>query len=107
MENQIILLTVAIDVVLGIWDVEDITGNQSFSVYPVPVGNDFIYLKTTNTKGASLKVTIIDTGGKVFYQEVKYTGDKWIIDISNLMQGIYIMKLESYGNLQTKRIIKL
>jgi len=63
--------------------------------------NGIIYLK--NIKTSNSKIIIYNLQGQeVFYKNV----DTYSIDISKLIQGIYIIKLINSSNIYTNRLIR-
>jgi len=71
--------------------------NNSFEIYPNPA-NNFIVIENTNAEKAS----ILDITGKLI-KEINLNNDKTIIDISDLNQGVFFVKIEN--NIQ-KLIVK-
>lgn len=74
---------------------------ENFSMYPNPVtkGELFISSATNNTK----KVTIYSIiGQRVYDKKIQF---KETIDISNLITGIYIVKVEEDGKIVSRKLV--
>ena len=84
--------------VLGIS--EQIVNNNSIIFYPNPA-KDFINLIL---KDESL-ITIYNSVGQIVFTK-KMNSNDFIIDISNLTNGVYIIKLNENGNSKTAKFIK-
>ena len=78
----------------------------SFDVFPNPSHSTFnIKLETSENKSASLEIS--DMLGKLIITFMIASNDKdKVIDISNLPQGVYILKLSDGGKQGVKKIIK-
>jgi hypothetical protein len=81
--------------------VESLTNNSAAQVFPNPVSD---YLNVVSAVDLS-RITIMDITGRVVTQ---LNGNKQArIDVSNLSQGIYMVRLETInGEVSTKKIIK-
>ena len=90
-------------------DVNEIAFGESITVYPNPMANESTISLTAPTTEA-YSITLFNTLG----EQVKtiYFGDlqsgehsiKW--DASDLAKGIYILRIESQGQIQTIKVIK-
>jgi hypothetical protein len=74
--------------------------NNSIIFYPNPA-KDFINLIL---KDESL-ITIYNSVGQIVFTK-KMNSNDFIIDISNLTNGVYIIKLNENGNSKTAKFIK-
>ncbi|MBL4862642.1 MAG: T9SS type A sorting domain-containing protein [Crocinitomicaceae bacterium] len=72
-----------------------------FNVYPNPARNS---VKITGELGADAVGSILDQSGRKLSTMSISNGQT--IDISNLSEGIYFLKIESNGHSTTKRIVK-
>ncbi len=72
----------------------------NFNIYPNPNNGTF----TIDTE-TELNVTIVDVLGKTVYSS-KLTNGKNQINLTNLVNGIYIVKAENNGKINTIRLIK-
>ncbi|WP_430932562.1 T9SS type A sorting domain-containing protein, partial [Saccharicrinis sp. 156] len=83
--------------------------NPKISVYPNPVNQDYIYIKTsTNIKGKAT-AQVFDTKGKLFlYQnlELLNNGLPTKLLMNDISNGIYILNIKGRGfNVNTKLVI--
>jgi outer membrane protein assembly factor BamB len=74
---------------------------DGFSVYPNPVNNGEISIKTT--KNGTKSIQIFDVLGKKVYSRTIQANET--IKTSNLVAGIYILKVEENGNVATRKLI--
>jgi len=79
--------------------VEDLATDIKMSVYPNPT-NNFIYLKTVDTKVHDLQYTVTDFTGKVL-QMGKFSSDIEQLDFSNYATGNYLIVIS-----KNKQLIK-
>jgi hypothetical protein len=87
-----------INVVLGI-ETENI---WNFKIYPNPF-SDKINLENTRTE--SFDLTIMNSLGQVV-REMKIASNKEIIDLSELDDGIYLLRISDKKNIRTMKLIK-
>jgi hypothetical protein len=81
--------------------------NAFVRIYPNPANNE-LNLYINNVKDADVTITLTDVLGNAVYfnsEKANYSYSKKI-DIHSLSQGIYIMKIESNGEVSTSRIVK-
>ena len=71
-----------------------------FSVYPNPVTNGFVNIKTTSND--AINVTVFDVLGK---QVVKQTLTTNRLNVSNLKAGMYLLNIEQNGASTTKKLV--
>jgi hypothetical protein len=76
--------------------------SKSFSVYPNPM-NEIANISLSN--GKIQEITICDMTGKVLISE-KYNSSKKQINISNLMNGMYTIKIQSESKIYTTKVLK-
>jgi len=98
-------------VIWGGAEAEDIWGNllstinfesiSNISIFPNPVKDNFIYFSSTQ----DLDVIVYDILGKQVLVE-NITPTKDFINVSNLNNGIYLMKINSSQGTVTKKLIK-
>ncbi len=84
---------------VGISEIDNI-----FSLYPNPV-NDFLYVNSSENF-ENIKITISDIKGTDLIIE-NFNSDNCKIDISELVQGIYLISIDDGNNLFIKKIVKL
>jgi hypothetical protein len=73
--------------------------DKEFAIYPNPSGSILYF----SSKAENVLISIFDVCGKlVLYKQVN--GDQ--IDITNLKNGIYTMKIRNLKGLVTKKFIK-
>lgn len=81
-------------------EVEEFTSN-SFSIYPNPA-SEFITLSGFNR--AFERAEIVDILGNVVWRNNKLTTNR--INVQELKKGVYFLRLESDGQLVTKKFVK-
>jgi len=81
----------------GIYQVEN--GNITIYAYPNPV-KDILYI---NSNAVVESVMIYDTVGKLIIKQTNTTGG---IDVSELRNGTYIIKIQTNTNITTQKIVK-
>lgn len=75
--------------------------NKKVKVYPNPVENQlFIDLE----KLQAMKINIVDYSGRIIKEII--SSDTKSIDVSELKQGIYLLKIYTKGNIYTNQFIK-
>lgn len=82
--------------------VSDITGNSVCNIYPDPVKS----ILTIDSPWPEFLVTIFSFDGKVVTTRVLHDSAN-TIDLSNLINGIYLLKLEYSNTVIYKKLIKL
>jgi hypothetical protein len=82
------------------------SGND-LSIYPNPANNE-INVRIASIKNAEVRVTLTDILGNAMYRntETCQYGFSGKINISSLAPGIYLVKVEYNGEINTSRIIK-
>lgn len=83
-------------------DVEEITANSNFKVYPNPV-NQNLYIETLKSN-SKLKFEIYNSIGQMVYSST--VNKKTIVDISHFANGFYDLNIYDGRNVYTKRLIK-
>ncbi len=80
---------------------------QILQLYPNPT-NDQLFLNVTGQIQTSLLLTIKDITGKpVFSNNIDMDNQQHVIDLKNLLQGIYILELQSANGSMNRRVVKL
>ena len=74
---------------------------QKVKIYPNPVQNE-LFIELEN--GQITEINILDLSGKVVFSMSKHNAKS--IDVSNLKQGIYILRLYTETGVSTKRFVK-
>lgn len=81
----------------------------AFQIMPNPFSSGF-YLITNPQDSQEVKISIFDLSGKAVYSSLKVlrsgTQALYISQISELANGIYVVKLETNGEAYTRKIIK-
>ncbi len=75
---------------------------QSLSIYPNPA-KDIINIKLNNYQNTS--ATLYDISGRLMFEK-KLNSDISSIDVSNLNNGMYLLKINAENKTITKRVIK-
>lgn len=78
----------------------NISDENKFSIYPNP--NNGIF---TITGSETYDISVVDISGRLVYSQPK-NGNKTIVDISHLQQGIYIVQLLRDNEVYSYRIVK-
>ena len=81
--------------------------NNSFNLYPNPVKNGILYIENSNELVLANEVSIYNLiGQQVYSKTFNVNTKKSVIDVSNLENGIYTVKLSNgISNLTSKIII--
>jgi uncharacterized delta-60 repeat protein len=77
---------------------------SAFTVYPNPVSGQ-LNIDLNNESSVNAVVTILDVLGKQVYNAI-HNDINMTIDMSGYNNGIYFLRLQSSGNVYTKKIIK-
>lgn len=81
----------------------NVVATNHFSVYPNPVKNN-VTVSNTNASISSIEMT--DINGRVVKNESFINVNNAVINVSDLAQGIYMMKIVSDKGIVTKKIVK-
>lgn len=106
-ENVAKALAKAINVLITT-EISESSNESAVEIFPVPAG-DYINIQLIDISPNNYHVEIFDLSGKLISQQIiSSSGDMNIIKIntSNLIQGIYILKLYSNENSITRKFIK-
>jgi Ice-binding-like/Secretion system C-terminal sorting domain len=76
----------------------------AMSVYPNPV-RDFLNVKTTIQKGSNNSISIVDITGKRI-ENIALNENETQINMAKYSQGMYFVKYDNGGYLQTLKVIK-
>ncbi|MGC9343792.1 MAG: carboxypeptidase regulatory-like domain-containing protein, partial [Bacteroidales bacterium] len=75
------------------------------SVYPNP-GSEIINIKSTISFKAKTRFEVYSVSGVMVYSKVnEYEIDQLSLDLSNVEEGVYFLKIKSEGPVLTKRIV--
>ena len=97
--------TLEITVNQGPLSIEDEQGNNPVVVYPNPFFDGLIFIKSKYLQG-SIEIKIINTLGKVVYQNIKNSFNHLEIDLSSLSRGVYTLTVSSKSHKYSHKIIK-
>lgn len=82
------------------------TGNIQFTLYPNPV-TDYLNIKFGNEmKDRIFDINIINSNGQKVFSESKFLRENYIINVSNLTDGIYYLNLKIGKESISKKFIK-
>ncbi|MGB0888088.1 MAG: T9SS type A sorting domain-containing protein [Vicingaceae bacterium] len=81
--------------------INDLEQNKVVNIYPNPVQNQ-LFIELNNE--AITKLDIIDFSGKLILSKTDYT--KKSVDVSNLPQGIYVLRISTQNGITINRFIK-
>ena len=86
--------------------VEKVTGNESFSIYPNPAGDE-LNLEIDQAMASNAEVEILDLTGKLITRKVLTPGSlTTTIDLSGLAKGVYLLKASSDNRISVEKFIK-
>lgn len=86
--------------VLGTKETQSRLSDKTISIYPNPVKEGFVYLKTTDHVEW---VKVYDTEGKLILQNLSSDLE---INVSNLLKGSYFMEVKSQSGISRHQFIK-
>ncbi|MES2836838.1 MAG: cadherin-like beta sandwich domain-containing protein [Bacteroidota bacterium] len=84
-------------------------GNIQVEVYPNPVINKVFIKVTSNTNSLPLQIEVLNVSGQILYaKQVNSCGliCNYDLDLSDLPQGIYFVKLHNEMTSEIKRVVK-
>lgn len=81
-------------------EINDLSSNM-ISIFPNPSNGDFSITIDKNISG-SVNIEIIDVSGKVIYSEAMINGK---LNISDLADGVYTLKIKNNDQVFTKRVV--
>ena len=84
---------------------EKIKGDGAFSIFPNPT-SDKLWIKLMNRTEELYTITIYDRQGMLVFQKKKLISELTELDIDNLTEGIYVIKLvgkHTYSSKFTKK----
>ncbi len=79
--------------------------SESFKIYPNPAKQE-LYISNTTSPFNHLSVVIFNTQGQIQFQSV-LNGETDKLDISNLSNGHYTVKVTTQNGVETKQFVKL
>jgi len=86
--------------VSGYTGLQDLSATKLFNLYPNPAQN--ILFVNFESEGSG-KLVLIDMQGKILKEETLYSGLQ-NVDVSNIPNGIYILKIQSDKEVYTEKI---
>ena len=99
----------ATDFGVGFWDtllsVNDLNGLSNVTMYPNPASTH-LNIQMENNSLSNFTYQVFDVLGKQVMNIVPETGSLSQIDISGLNEGLYLLKISSGDQTETKRFIK-
>ncbi len=100
--NNVATITQSVSACTGIANLLSNNQNLAFQVYPNP-SNGLFFIEVS--AGSSSNITIIDVLGKIVYTKQVQDG-KYSINLTDLNNGLYVLKAESNNTIKTIRLIK-
>lgn len=82
---------------------KNINIESNITIYPNPTNGIF----TINSQQQIGNIIITDISGKIFYLKNNISNNYLKINISDVEQGIYLLKITTENNISTQKIIKL
>lgn len=77
---------------------------SSVNVYPNPVVDNFVHLKLNQTD-SNQKIEIFDAMGKLMYSKKAFNETEISIDVSRYRKGMYFIKVQKNGKVDSSRIL--
>ena len=81
------------------------------SIYPNPIADNNLKVKVTNpSEDSSIQIDVFNTLGQPIYiaqENITWQDNEYILDVSNLPQGIYILNLQSTNNFTQLKFSRL
>jgi hypothetical protein len=86
-----------------------VASKEELLLYPNPVSGVLTISSGEFQPGADWKITVVDARGKDIMESIEYSGSRNEIklDLSQLPNGFYLVRLKSEDRLLTGKIIKL
>lgn len=90
---------------------EELKFNSLFTIYPNPVKN-VLNISTTTNSSKIISLTIYDMAGgivmvKSFNAKITESTSRYTVNITDLIPGLYVLKLCSSKSMESKRFIKM
>lgn len=79
--------------------------NDSFEVYPNPAG-DVITIDFSGKLAGNGTIQVLNLLGKIVYAETYEISARTLVNISELKPGVYFVKLQSEGQVYSRKLIK-
>ena len=85
-------------------NVEEISVEDTYMIYPNPTDN-MIYVRNSNREGSVMNVAIYDLNGRLCCMDTLSDMEGISLSQYGISYGMYIVKVESEGKVETKKII--
>ncbi|SNT28154.1 Por secretion system C-terminal sorting domain-containing protein [Ekhidna lutea] len=99
-ESDFVNSDLSIEIVLGISD----SNKSNLSIYPNPVFDDFVYVKTPDNH-LLYDIQISDLTGKTLNPPITHFNDSWRIDFAGIQSGVYIVNAKKGNEILSQRVI--
>ena len=99
--NHVITDTIEVDLALSNHNIE----SEGFNIYPNP-SDGKIYLELSHSDNKKISLEVIDVSGKtVMNEHLLNNSERIFIDLSNLSEGFYIVRLMESNKIRTAKLI--
>ena len=78
---------------------------NNFNVYPNPASNK-VTIEINNSKDEKISISLKDILGKeVFVKQLETINAKQVIDVSNLVKGVYLLEITTQNGRVVKQLL--
>ncbi|MDX2360615.1 MAG: T9SS type A sorting domain-containing protein [Crocinitomicaceae bacterium] len=98
--NTVTLDNIIVNDYTGIEDHELI----NFTIYPNP-SNGVVNIQLANAPAGGFDVAILDVAGRVVYVQDQMTNDNFVVDLSAMANGTYMLRVATENRQSTQRIV--
>ena len=85
--------------------ISDNTLINNFNVYPNPASNK-VTIEINNSKDEKISISLKDILGKeVFVKQLETINAKQVIDVSNLVKGVYLLEITTQNGRVVKQLL--
>ena len=85
--------------------VKELDDSRSFVIYPNPILSE-LKISLNQTSNSVISISVLDILGKELLLKEHSGLDDVVINVSELSQGVYFVKVESGGKYSVKKFIK-
>ena len=75
-----------------------------FSIFPNP-SNGVVNVKLLKKPTDNFRVSVLDLSGRIVFMEDKLNNDSFIVDLSSMASGTYMIRINAGGDQSTQRIV--
>ncbi|MCX6247202.1 MAG: T9SS type A sorting domain-containing protein [Bacteroidetes bacterium] len=96
--------TTGTPVICNPYAIDEINSVSRVQIFPNPTP-DFVYI-TLQQPSENSTVKLVSITGQIFYERTNLAGNQFRLDISSLMNGLYIIEIIHDGNVLRSKIVK-